>query len=129
MLLGVKPDFKTSAKDVQEFLAFVRIGLSTAATGFDAEKVRFHYRLPPGKQFHANVRSGLEDFSLMRAHQARIVAGGFEERENVGPIETGDAPEGGDRRAHLAALKGAEKTDRDAGGASHLGERESASRA
>src|SRR6266567_2790064 len=111
MLLGVKPDFKTSAKDVQKLLPLVRIGFSAPATGFDAEKVRFHYRLPPGKQFHANVRSGLEDFSLMRTHQARIVARGFEERENVGAIETGDAPQRGDRRAHLAAFQGAQKAD------------------
>src|SRR5260370_25037218 len=129
MFLGDNPDFEISAKDVKKFLAFVRIGLSAAATRFDAEKVRFHHRLPPGKQLHANVRCRLEDFSLMRPHQARIIAGGFEERENVGAIETGDAPQGSDRGAHLAALQSAEKTDGDSSGASHLCERESAARA
>src|SRR5258708_35202561 len=110
MLLGVKPDFKTSTKDVQKFLTFVRIGFSAAATGFDAEKVRFHYRLSPGKQLHANVRSGFEDFSLMRANQARIVAGGFRERGNGGAIGTVDSAEGGVRRAPLSALQGAEES-------------------
>src|SRR5216684_2334246 len=37
MLLAVEPDLKSSAKHVQEFLAFVRIGFAAAPAGFDAE--------------------------------------------------------------------------------------------
>src|SRR5260370_5118393 len=126
MLLGVEPNFKVSAKDVQEFLALVRVGFTAAASGFDAEKMRLHRRVSPGKQFHAHVRGSLQDFPLIWAYEARIIAGSFEEGENVGAIEAGDAAQGGDRGAHLAALEGAEKTDGDTGGASHLGQRKAA---
>src|SRR5258708_10720863 len=128
MLLGVEPDFKVSAKDVQEFLAFVRVGFAAAAAGFDAEKMGLHHRVSPGEQLHAHVRRGLQNFSLMRAHEARIIAGGFEEGKNIGAVEAGDAAQRGDGGAHLAALEGAEKTDGDASGASDLSEREAAAR-
>src|SRR6266849_9840723 len=129
MLLGVEPDFKVSAKDVQEFLAFVRVGFAAAAAGFDAEKMGLHHRVSPGEQLHAHVRRGLQNFSLMRAHEARIITGGFEERKDVRAIEAGDAAQRGNRGAHLAALEGAEKTDGDTGGASHLSQRKAAARA
>src|SRR5437879_1321615 len=120
MLLSVEPDLKISAQDVQEFLSFVRVGFAAAATGFDAEKMRFHRRVSPGKKFHAHVRRGLQDSSLIRAHQARIIAGGFEEGKNVRAVKASDAAQRGDRGTHLAAFEAAEKTDRDARGASHL---------
>src|SRR5437879_8730540 len=126
MLLGVEPDLKISAKDVQEFLAFVRVGCTAAAPRFDAEKMRLHRRVPPGKQLHAHAWRGLQDFSLMWAHETRIIAGGLEEWKNVGAVEAGDAAQRGNRGAHLAALEGAEKTDGDPGGASHLSQRQAA---
>src|SRR5258708_12784998 len=87
MLLGVQPDLKISAKDVQEFLAFVRVGCAAAAPGFDAEKMRLHRRVSPGKQLHAHAWRGLQDFSLMWAHEARIIARGFEQGKNVRTVE------------------------------------------
>src|SRR5260370_22937776 len=126
MLLGVEPDFKVSAKDVQEFLDSVRVGFAAAAAGFDAEKMGLHHRVSPGEQLHAHVRRGLQNFSLVRTHEARIITGGFEEGKNIGAVEAGDAAQRGDRGAHLAALEGAEKTDGDASGASDLSEREAA---
>src|SRR5437588_387160 len=128
MLLGVEPDLKISAQDVQEFLSFVRVGFAAAATGLDAEKMRFHRRVSPSKKFHAHVRRGLQDFSLIRAHQARIIAGSFEEGKNVRAVKARDAAQRGDRRAHLPALESAEKTNGDAGGASHLSQRKAAPR-
>src|SRR5256884_20514 len=128
MLLGVEPDLKISAQDVQEFLPFVRVGFAAAATGFDAEKMRFHRRVSPGKKFHAHVRRRLQDFSLIRAHQARIIAGSFEEGKNVRAVKARDAAQRGDRGAHLAALESAEKSDRHAGGASYLSQRKAAPR-
>jgi len=62
----------------------------------------------------------------MRAHEARIIAGGFEQGKNVGTVEASDAAQRGNRGAHLAALQGAEETDGDPGGASHLGQRKAA---
>src|SRR6266851_5394633 len=129
MLLGVEPDFKLSAKDVQEFLAFVRVGFAAAATGFDAEKVRLHHRVSSGQQLHAHVRSGLEHLSLIRAHQAWIIAGSFEERKNVRSVEARNAAQRGNRGTHLAAFEGAEKTDGDTGGASYLRQRKAAASA
>jgi len=79
MLLGVKPDLKIPAQDMQEFLAFVRVGFTATAAGFDTEKMRLHHRVSPGEQLHAHVRRGFQDFSLIRAHQPRIVSGGFKE--------------------------------------------------
>src|ERR1700694_5420355 len=122
MLLGVEPDLKISAKNVQEFLAFVRVGCTAAATRFDAEKMRLHRRVPPGEQLHAHAWRGLQDFSLMRAHKARIIARSFEQGKNVRVVEAGDAAQRGNRGAHLAALQGAEETDGDPGGASHVSE-------
>src|SRR5713101_8061752 len=126
MLPGVEPDLKMTAKNMQEFLAFVRVGFTAAAPRFDAEKMRLHHRVSPGQQLHAHVRRGLQDFSLMRAHEARIITGGFEERKDVRAIEAGDAAQRGNRGAHLAAFEGAEKTDGDTGGASHLRQRKAA---
>src|SRR5713226_8156428 len=126
MFTRVEPNLKISAKDMQEFLAFMRVGFTAAASRFDAEKMRFHHRVSPGQQLHAHVRRGLQDLSLIRAHQARIIAGSFAERENVGPVEAGDAAERGNRGAHLSALEGAEKADGDASGASHLSQRKAA---
>src|SRR5712664_289894 len=126
MFLRVEPNLKISAHDMQEFLAFMRVGFTAAPSGFDAEKMRLHHRVSPGQQLHAHFRRGFQDFSLIGAHQPRIISGGFEERKNVGAVEAGDAAQRGNRGAHLAALEGAEKTDGDAGGASDLSKRKSA---
>ncbi len=126
VLLAVQPDFKITTKDVQEFFALVRIGFAAAAAGFDAEEVRFHRRIAPGKQFHANVRRSLQDFSLRWANEPGMFAGGFEKREDVGAIEAGDTTERGDRGAHLAALETAKKSHGYAGGTRYLREGESA---
>ncbi len=111
---------------MQEFFAFVRVGFATAATGFDAEKVRLHHCVSPGQQLHAHIGSRLEDFSLIGAHQTRSIAGSFEERKNVRSIEARNAAQRGNRGAHLAALEGAKETDGNSGSASHLGKREAA---
>src|SRR6267142_524837 len=128
VLLAVQPDFKISAKDVQKFLALVRVRLAAAAAGFDAEEMRFHHRIAPGQQFHANVRCGFQDFSLVGPNEPRIFAGGFEKREDVRAIEAGDAAERGDRGAHLAAFEAAEESHGYAGGARYLREGESPAR-
>src|SRR4029077_16255230 len=126
MLLAVKPDFKLSAKDVQEFFAFMRIRFAAATTGLDAEKMRFHHRVSPGQQLHAHIRRGLEDFSLIWAHQARSITGSFKERKNVRSVEARDAAQRGNRGAHLPSFKRAEKTNGDSGRASHLSQRKAA---
>src|SRR5260370_9856403 len=82
--------------------------------------------MSPGQQLHAHVRRGLQDFSLIRTHQARMFTSGFEERKNVCTVEAGDAAQRGNRGAHLAALEGAEKTNGDTGRASHLSQRKAA---
>jgi hypothetical protein len=126
MLLAVQPDFKVAAEHVEKFLAFVSVGLTAAAAGFDAEKMRFHGGISPGEELHANVGRRLQDFSLIGPHEARIIAGSLEERQDVGAIEASDAAQRGDGRAHLAAFEGAEETDGDAGGLGDLREGEAA---
>jgi len=128
MFLAVQPNFKIAAKDMQEFLSLMRIGFAAAPARFDAEKMRFHSRIAPGKQFHADIRSGLQDFSLAGTNEPRVFPGSFEKRKNVCAIEAGDAAERGDRGAHLAAFEAAEKSHGHAGRSGYLRERESAPR-
>src|SRR5580658_583645 len=42
MSLIVQPDLKFTTQDVKKFLAFVRVGFTTAASGFHSEKMRLH---------------------------------------------------------------------------------------
>jgi hypothetical protein len=55
MFTFAQPDFKFSTKHMKEFLSLVGIRFTAAATGFDAEEVRLHRRVSPGKQLHANI--------------------------------------------------------------------------
>src|SRR5260221_12424596 len=128
VLAITKPDFKRAAKDVKEFFAFVRVGFAAAPAGFHTKKMRLHGRISPRQEFHAHAGVGLQNFSLRGPHEAGILTPSFEQRKNIGAIEARDAAEGGHGRAHLAALKRAEKADGDARGASHLREREPAAR-
>src|SRR5271154_4743936 len=109
MLLAVQPNLKFTAKDVQEFFAFVRIGFTAAAAGFDAKKMRFHGRLAPGQKLHAHSGGRFQDFSLVWAHETRIFRRRFKKREDVRAIETSNAAQRGNRRAHLAAFERTEK--------------------
>src|SRR5690242_18016901 len=68
MLAPIKPNFKIAPKDMQEFLAFVRIGLAAAPAGLHPKKMRFHRRVAPGKQFHAHVRRRFQNFPFGRPH-------------------------------------------------------------
>src|SRR6267143_2199437 len=95
---------------MQKFFALVRIGFAAATARFDAEEMRFHRRIAPGEQFHANIRGSFQDFSLVGPDEPRIFTGGFEKRKDVRVIKAGDATERGDRRAHLAAFESAEKS-------------------
>jgi len=124
--LIVKPDFEFTAKNVEEFFAVVRIGLAAAAARFDAEKMRFHGSVAPGEQFHADAAAAFEDLSFGWTNERRCIAVRVEQRHEVRFVESRDALQCGDRRAHLAALQCAQKTDRDASGARHLCEREAA---
>ena len=128
VLLAVQPDFKFAAKDVQKFFALVRIGFAAAAARFDAEEMWFHHRIAPGEQFHANIRGGFQDFSLVGPDEPRVFTGGFEKRKDVRAIKAGDATERGDRRAHLAPLEAAEESHGYPSGSSNLREREPAPR-
>src|SRR5438046_10765616 len=101
MLALVEPDLKFSPKQMEKFLPFVRVGFTAPATRLHSEEVWLHCRVTPGKQFHADIRSGSQDFSFGRAHQPRIVARRFEQRKNVGAIEARDAAQRRDGRTHL----------------------------
>src|ERR1700731_40736 len=86
--------------------------------------MRLHGGVSPGKQLHADARRGLQNFPLAGTHQAGIVSRSLEQREDIGAVETRDAPQRSDRGAHLAALECAEKADRNAGGFCDLRQRE-----
>ena len=78
VLATVQPNFKFAAHDVEKFFAFMGIRFTTAATGFDAEKVRLHGGIAPGEEFHADVRTGFEDFALRGPNQVLGVTVCFE---------------------------------------------------
>ncbi len=120
MFLAIKPNFKITAKNVQELFAFMRIRFAAAASCFYAKKMRLHGCLPPGQKLHADTGSGLENFSLAGPDKAGIFRGCFKERKNIGPVETRDAAQRGNGRTHLAAFKRAEKANGNFGGARHL---------
>ena len=121
-----QPNFEIAAEDVEKFFAFVGVGFAAAAAGAHAEEVRLHGGVAPGEEFHADAGSGFENFALGRAHETGILFRGFKKGKDIRAIETCDAAKRRDRGAHLAAFKGAEKTDGDAGGAGDLREREAA---
>jgi len=124
--LIVKPDLEFAAENMKEFFAIVGIRFTAAATGLDAEEVRLHGSVAPGKKLHADVGAGFEDLAVGGMDQSGSIAIGLEKRQKVSSIKSSDAPERGDGRAHLAALERAEKADRDAGGTGDLGERKTA---
>src|SRR5207245_8940941 len=107
----------------KEFFAFVRVGLAAAASGLNAKEMRLHGFIAPGEKFHANAFCGFEDAAFGRGNKAGIFPGVVEKREKVRAVIARDAREGGDRSAHLAALKCAEKTDRDTSGTRDFHER------
>src|SRR5260370_7517777 len=75
--------------------------------------MRLHDRVAPGEQLHAHAIFGLQNFSMRRPDQPAVLTGSLEQRQNICAIETRDAPQGGNGRAHLAAFESAEKADRD----------------
>jgi len=102
------------------------IRFTTAATGFDAEKVRLHGGITPGEKLHADIGTGFEDLALRGPNQVLGVTVCFEQRDYIRLVKTGNAAKRGDGRAHLSAFEGAEKADGDVSGTSDLREREAA---
>ena len=122
--LVVEPDLEFPAQDVQKLFALVSIGFATATPWFNAEEMRLHSGVAPGEELHADFGAGFENFALQGTDQDRSIAVSFEQGDDVGFVEAGDSTQSGDGRAHLAAFESAEKSDGNAGGASHPGERE-----
>src|SRR5580704_434257 len=122
MLFAVQPNLKFTAKNMQELLSFVRIGLAAAAAGFDTKKMRLHGCLAPRQKLHADPGSGFQDFSLAGTHEPWIFRRGLKKRKDIRSIETRDAPQRRNRRAHLPPFERAEKTDRNLCGPRHLRE-------
>lgn len=121
MFLIIEPDFKSSAKDMQKFLAFVSVRFAAASAGLDAKQVRLHDGIAPSEQLHAHAGTGFQNFAIGGADEPGIFSHYFEKRNNIGFIKTRDAAQGGDGGAHLSALEGAEKPDGYASGACDLG--------
>src|SRR5260370_9004907 len=128
MFLAVQPALELAAQDVQKFFAFVRIGFAAPSTGTDAEEVRLHGHIAPGKKLHTHAAFRLQDFSLLRTHEAGILAGGLKEGEDVRVVKARDPPKSGDRRAHLPAFPGPQKARGNVRGARHLRQRKTAPR-
>jgi hypothetical protein len=120
MALILEPDLKFTAQDVEEFLAFMGIRFTAAPAGFDAKKVRFHGGVAPGKEFHADLGAGFEDLALGGTNEGLDVPIRLKHRKDIGLVETCDALERGDRRAHLAAFESTQEANGHAGGTSDL---------
>lgn len=126
MALILEPDLKFTAQDVEKFLAFMSIRFTAAPAGFDAKKVRFHGGVAPGKEFHADLGTGFEDLALGGTNEGLDVPIRLKHRKDIGLVETCDALESSDRRAHLAAFESTQEANRHTGGTSDLREREAA---
>src|SRR5271167_4362428 len=120
MFFAVQPNFKFTAKNMQELLAFVRIRFAAAAAGLNTKKMWFHGRLPPSQELHADPGSGFENFSLVWPHEPRIFRRSFKKRKDIRSIETRNAAQRGNGRAHLPPFERAQKTDRNLRGPGHL---------
>jgi len=120
--LILQPDFEFAAKNVEEFFAFVGVGLAAAAARLDAEEMGFHGGIAPGQQFHADGRTAFQDFAIRRTDERRGIAVRIEEGQEIRLEEPGNALQSGDGGTHLAAFQRAEEAHRDAGGPRHLGQ-------
>jgi hypothetical protein len=124
--LMLQPDFKLAAKHVKKFLALVRIGFTTATARLDAKQMRLHGGIAPSEKLHTHFGVGFENFAVGGTNEGRGIAIGVDKGDDVGFVETGDAAQRGDRRAHLSTLERAKKADRNGSGASDLSERKAA---
>src|SRR5438477_5241118 len=86
VFVGIQPDFEFAAKNVQEFFAFMSVGLAAATAALDPEKMRLHSSVAPGEQLHANAPGGLKNLAFGGPYQTGIVFRRFEERKNIGAI-------------------------------------------
>src|SRR5882724_7830753 len=91
MFLVAQPDLEFAAQDVQKFLSLVRVRFSAATVGLHTEQMRFHRRVSPSEQLHPHARRRLQDFSLRRAHQPRILSRGLEKRKNIRAVVSRNA--------------------------------------
>lgn len=107
----------------------MRVAFAASGRRRDTEQVRFHHRVTPRKQFHADSGAGFEDLALLRTDAAGIRLRRIEEREDVLFVEAGEAAERGNGGAHVAALEGAEEADGDTSGFCHASERVAAGEA
>src|SRR6266542_1239829 len=113
ILLSPKRDFHYALQHVEKLLANVGVRFATAGIGRDAEQMRFHNRVAPGKQFHANAGAGIKNLARARPDEMLVGRGGIVKIENIGFVVTREFTQCADGRAHLRPLKGAEESNRD----------------
>src|SRR5258707_13499492 len=53
VLAVTQPDFKRAAEDVEDFLAFVRVGFAAAPTGLHTKQIELHAGLSPSQEVQA----------------------------------------------------------------------------
>src|ERR1700730_12107722 len=88
VLLSLQRNLQFSLQDVQKFLALMVVRLTAAALGSDAEQMWFPDGVPPGEQFHAHSRAGLQHLALVRGHQPDIRFRGVKKIKNIGFVKT-----------------------------------------
>src|SRR5450755_1965548 len=86
VLLAGQRDLQFSAQYEQELFALVGIRLAAARFWFDSKKMRLHYFVAPGEQFHANTGAGFEHLALGWAYQSGIRFRRIEKIKDVGAI-------------------------------------------
>src|SRR5438552_18667554 len=104
-------DLQLALQYKKKFFPNVSVGFAAACPRSNAEQMRFHNRVSPSQQFHADSRSCFENFSSLGAHQMFVRLGGVVKIEYGGFVVAGKPAQRTDRSGHLRAFDGAEKPD------------------
>lgn len=87
-------DFEGAFQNIEKLFAFMGVGFAATCMRRDAEEVRLHHGIAPGKKFHAHTATGIENFAVSGADAARIRLRRVEKGENIHAIEACEAAKG-----------------------------------
>src|SRR5262249_35213227 len=122
-VLIAQADLQFAFEYEEKFLAKGGVGFAAAGAGRDAERGRFHTRVAPGEQLHANAIPRLEHLAHFRANHGRVRFRRVVEIEDIVLVITRELAQRSHRSAHLRALERTEESDGDADLFGYAGER------
>src|SRR3984957_14967974 len=106
-------DVQPAAHQIEELLAFVRIGIAAARAGSYAKQVRLHRDLARRQQFHLNAGTALQTFAIGRPHQRPSAIDGSEQVQNIEAVILRQLAHDADGGTALRPFKVAEESNGD----------------